>query len=135
TREIDDFVARGYFGIILTGGEPSISPIVPEVTQYAIEHGLHVRMITNGSKIADPSLAHAFVNAGLKHYHVSIHSCREDVEDFLTGVKGSFSLAMRALENLTALDEAERAADRAPVTVNINTVINTFNCDHLDENV
>jgi MoaA/NifB/PqqE/SkfB family radical SAM enzyme len=124
-RQIDDFVARKYFGVILTGGEPSLSPVVPEVTRYAIEHGLHVRMITNGSKIADLETARRCVDAGLRHYHVSIHSCREGVEDFLTGVKGSFAIAMKALENLGALG----------ATVNINTVINAFNCDHLDENV
>ncbi len=124
-RQIDDFVARKYFGIILTGGEPSLSPVVPEVTRYAIDGGLHVRMITNGSKIADLETAKGFVDAGLRHYHVSIHSCREEVEDRLTGVKGSFALAMKALENLGALG----------ATVNINTVINAFNCDHLDENV
>jgi MoaA/NifB/PqqE/SkfB family radical SAM enzyme len=134
-REVDDFAARGYFGIILTGGEPSLSPIIPDITRYAIERGLHVRMITNGSKIADLDLARRFVAAGLRHYHVSIHSCREQVEDTLTGVKGSFALAMRALENLSLLDEEARASGQEPVTVNINTVINAFNCDHLDENV
>ena len=51
-KQIDDFVKRGYFGIILTGGEPSLSPHVPAITRYAIQKGLHVRMITNGSKIA-----------------------------------------------------------------------------------
>ncbi len=134
-REVDDFVAREYFGIILTGGEPSLSPIVPEITRYAIERGLHVRMITNGSKIAELAVARGFVEAGLRHYHVSIHSCRDEVEDFLTGVKGSHALAMRALENLAALDAEDRAAGGPGITVNINTVINAFNCDHLDENV
>jgi MoaA/NifB/PqqE/SkfB family radical SAM enzyme len=132
-RQVDDFVRREYFGVILTGGEPSLSPIVPEVTRYARERGLHVRMITNGSKIADPAVARAFVEAGLRHYHVSIHSSREEVEDFLTGVRGSFALALRALENLAALD-AELAAEGG-VTVNVNTVINAFNADHLDETV
>ena len=134
-REIDDFAERGYFGVILTGGEPSLSPIVPEVTRYAIERGLHVRMITNGSKIADMDTARRFVDAGLRHYHVSIHSCRAEVEDFLTGVKGSHALAMRALANLAALDADLREAGRGAITVNINTVINAFNADHLDENV
>lgn len=134
-KEVDDFAARGYFGVILTGGEPSLSPIIPDITRYAIERGLHVRMITNGSKIADPDVARRFVEAGLLHYHISIHSCREEVEDLLTGVKGSFALAMRALENLDALDKERRAAGLPGVTVNINTVINAFNCDHLDENV
>lgn len=134
-KEIDDFAARQYFGVILTGGEPSLSPIVPEITRYAIERGLHVRMITNGSKIADFSTARRFVDAGLLHYHVSIHSCRPEVEDFLTGVKGSFALAVQALDNLNALDAERKAAGLPGVTVNINTVINAKNCDHLDENV
>jgi MoaA/NifB/PqqE/SkfB family radical SAM enzyme len=124
-REIDDFVKRGYFGIILTGGEPSLSPLIPEITRYAVERGLHVRMITNGSQLATPGLAEQYVAAGLKHFHVSIHSVREELEDFLTGVRGSFAMAQRALEHLGA----------AGATVNINTVINRFNADHLDENV
>lgn len=124
-REIDDFAARKYFGVILTGGEPSLSPLIPEITQYAVGKGLHVRMITNGSQLAKPGLAARYVEAGLRHFHVSIHSCREALEDFLTGVKGSFALAMSALEELGA----------AGATVNINTVINKFNADHLDENV
>jgi MoaA/NifB/PqqE/SkfB family radical SAM enzyme len=124
-RQVDDFAARGYFGIILTGGEPSLSDIVPDITRYAVSRGLHVRMITNGSQLARPGLAAAYAEAGLRHFHVSIHSCREELEDFLTGVRGSFALAMQALENLGAVG----------VTVNINTVINKFNADHLDENV
>ena len=125
-REIDDFATRGYFGVILTGGEPSLSDLIPDITRYAVSRGLHVRMITNGSRLGtDAALAATYAEAGLRHFHVSIHSCREDLEDFLTGVKGSHLLAMRALERL----------GEAGVTVNINTVINKFNADHLDENV
>ena len=124
-RQVDDFVDRGYFGIILTGGEPSLSEHIPAISRYAAERGLHVRMITNGSQLCEPGLADEYVAAGCKHFHVSIHSCREDLEDFLTGVKGSFDMAMRCLEQLGA----------AGATVNINTVINKFNADHLDDNV
>jgi MoaA/NifB/PqqE/SkfB family radical SAM enzyme len=124
-RQVDDFVDRGYFGIILTGGEPSLSEHIPAISRYAGERGLHVRMITNGSQLCEPGLADEYVAAGCKHFHVSIHSCREDLEDFLTGVKGSFDMAMRCLEQLGA----------AGATVNINTVINKFNADHLDDNV
>lgn len=124
-REIDDFVRRGYFGIILTGGEPSLSDIIPEITRYAVGSGLHVRMITNGSQLANRGLAERYAEAGLRHFHVSIHSCREDLEDFLTGVKGSLRKALAALS----------ALERTSATVNINTVINRFNADHLDENV
>lgn len=124
-RQVDDFVARGYFGVILTGGEPSLSPIVPEVARYAADRGLHVRMITNGSQLAKDGLAERYRDAGLSCFHVSIHTARAELEDFLTGVKGSFALAMRALDQLGAVG----------ATVNINTVINKYNADHLDETV
>jgi MoaA/NifB/PqqE/SkfB family radical SAM enzyme len=125
-REIDDFAARGYFGVILTGGEPSLSDLIPEITRYAVSKGLHVRMITNGSRLGtEEGLARTYYDAGLRHFHVSIHSCRPELEDFLTGVRGSHELAMQALERLGEVG----------ATVNINTVINMFNSDHLDENV
>lgn len=124
-RQVDDFVSRGYFGVILTGGEPSLSPIATDVARYASDAGLHVRMITNGSQLATDGLAAEYRDAGLSHFHVSIHSTRPELEDFLTGVKGSCAAAMRALEQLGAVG----------ATVNINTVINKYNADHLDETV
>jgi MoaA/NifB/PqqE/SkfB family radical SAM enzyme len=124
-RQIDDFRARGYFGVILTGGEPSLSELIPEIASYASAQGLHVRMITNGSQLARPGLAARYVESGLRHFHVSIHTTRPELEDFLTGVKGSFELATRALANLGEVE----------ATVNVNTVINKYNADHLDETV
>ncbi len=123
TRAIDDFARRGYAGVILTGGEPSLSDIVEDVVRYATARGLSARMITNGSRLADEVLARRYVDAGLRHFHVSLYSSRPSVHDHVTGVKGSFELARRALHNLGALG----------VVVNMNTVINRFNCDHLDE--
>lgn len=121
-REIDDFVRRGYAGVILTGGEPSLSDIVEDVVRYAVEQGLSARMITNGSRIADEALARRYVQAGLRHYHVSVYSDRAEVHDAITCVKGSFRLVRQALDNLGSLG----------ATVNLNTVVNRFNCDHLD---
>ena len=124
-RQIDDFAARKYFGIILTGGEPSLCEHIPDIVRYAVAAGLHARMITNGQRLARRGLAESYVQAGLRHYHVSIHSCRPEIEDFLTGTENSHERAMLALENLATLG----------ATVNINTVINRYNCDHLDETI
>ena len=38
-EEIDGFVQRGYSGVILTGGEPSLSEIVVDVVGYARARG------------------------------------------------------------------------------------------------
>ena len=54
---VDDFVSRDYFGVILTGGEPTLHPELPKISRYARDQGLHVRMITNGHQLADPEFA------------------------------------------------------------------------------
>lgn len=122
---VDDFVERGYFGVILTGGEPSLHPELPRICQYASDQGLHVRMITNGTRMANPAFAEAMAEAGLKLVHVSIYSVIESVEDQLRGTPGTLPISLQAITN----------ANRFGIDVNINCVINKLNADHLDLNI
>ncbi|KIG14462.1 radical SAM domain protein [Enhygromyxa salina] len=122
---VDDFVERGYFGVILTGGEPSLHPELPKICQYASDSGLHVRMITNGTRMADKKFAKAMADAGLKIVHVSIYSVKEEVEDILRGTPGTLPIALQALDN----------AAEFGIDVNMNCVINKLNADHLDLNI
>ena len=124
-RLVDDFVARGYFGVILTGGEPTLHPDLPRITAYARSVGLHVRMITNGHRLAEPAFAGAMAEAGLQLVHVSVYSVRPAVEEALRGTPGTLQRAFRAIDN----------AARFGVGVNINCVMSRQNADHLDENI
>nr|HMR10856.1 radical SAM protein [Polyangiaceae bacterium] len=122
---VDDFVKREYFGVILTGGEPSLHPELPRITAYARQVGLHVRMITNGTRLAEPEFARALAESGLSLVHVSIYSVRREVEAKIRGVDATLERAFAAIEN----------AHRYGIDVNINCVINRMNADHLDENI
>lgn len=122
---VDDLVDRGYFGVILTGGEPTLHAELPRITEYASSRGLHVRMITNGWRLADGKFAQDMANAGLKLVHVSVYSVRPEVEFRLRGIQGTLDRAFAAIEN----------AHQLGVEVNINSVINKLNADHLDENI
>lgn len=122
---VDDFVERNYYGVILTGGEPSLHPELPKICAYASDQGLHVRMITNGTRLADKKFAKAMAEAGLKIVHVSIYSVIEAVEDELRGTPGTLPIALRALDN----------AHEFGIDVNMNCVINKLNADHLDLNI
>ena len=122
---VDDFVARDYFGIILTGGEPTLHPELPRIARYASEQGLHVRLITNGSRLAQLDFAQALAEAGVKLVHVSIYSTRPDVEAELRGTPNTLDAAFAAIDN----------AARFGIEVNINSVINKLNADHLHETV
>lgn len=122
---VDDLVDRSYFGIILTGGEPTLHPELPAIAAYARGRGLHVRMITNGWRLADPDYAAALADAGLEHVHVSVYSVRPEVEAKLRGTGGTLERAFAALTN----------ANRLGIEVNVNCVISRLNADHLDENI
>jgi len=122
---VDDFVARGYFGVILTGGEPTLHPDLPRIARYATESGLHVRMITNGWRLSDRAFAKALAEAGLQLVHVSVYSIKPEVESVLRGVEGTLEKAFAAIDN----------AAEFGIEVNINCVINKLNADHLDANI
>jgi MoaA/NifB/PqqE/SkfB family radical SAM enzyme len=122
---VDDLKKRGYYGVILTGGEPSLHPELPRIARYAKDQGLHVRMISNGTRFADEAFAQEMAEAGLELLHVSVYSVRPEIEARLRGVEDTLPKAFAAVEN----------ARRLGVEVNVNCVINRLNADHLDENV
>src|SRR5439155_418359 len=39
-RLVDDFLARGYSGVILTGGEPTIVPHLPDLVRHCVAIGI-----------------------------------------------------------------------------------------------
>ncbi len=122
---VDDLVERGYFGVILTGGEPSLHDELPDIAAYAKSRGLQVRMISNGSRLAEPGFARRMAEAGLDHVNISVYSVRPEVERTIRGVKGTLQKAFAAIDNAAANG----------ITVDVNCVINKMNADHLDENI
>lgn len=124
-ENVDDLVTRGYDGIILTGGEPTIAPLLLPAVHYAAQRGLHIRMISNGQKLADMGFLQELQQAGLKHVHLSFHSCRREVHDFVTQTPGAWAYIVQAMANCAELG----------MQADINTVINAYNSDHLHETV
>jgi hypothetical protein len=122
---VDDLKKRDYFGVILTGGEPTLHPELPKIARYARDQGLHVRMITNGARLADEGFAREMAEAGLELVHVSVYSVRPEVEARLRGLPDTLPKAFAAVDN----------AHKFGIEVNINCVINKLNADHLDENI
>lgn len=90
--------------IIFSGGEPTIYPHFIEVIRHARSLGFAiVEVMTNGIKLADPRFAREAVNAGLTMAKIAVHGSSEKIHDQLTGVKGSFARALKAVDNLNAL--------------------------------
>lgn len=125
-RLLEEYRERGFTGVIFTGGEPTLSPMLPELIAFATELGLPARVITNAQKIADPEFFRILHGAGLRLLNISMYSVKDDVQVFLTGNPDSPSNIRKALEIAGGLDGMQTV---------INTVINKYNSDHLSENL
>ncbi|MBN1261674.1 MAG: radical SAM protein, partial [Anaerolineae bacterium] len=77
--------AIGIPHVILTGGEPTLRPDLPEIVKHADALGLIVGMNTNGRRLSDPALAAALAEAGLNHVQITLESNREAVHDAMVG--------------------------------------------------
>jgi len=120
---IDELVELGYDGVILTGGEPTLSPLLFPALEYANKRGLFNRMITNGQRLADRAFFQECVDHGLQHIHVSLHSHQRAVHDYITRYEGAYDTLISCLENVPHVG----------ISCDINTVINTYNAGHLHE--
>ena len=124
-REIDVLADLGYDGIILTGGEPTMSPLLFPALKYATKKGLFNRMITNGQLLEDKAFFQKVVDHGLQHIHVSLHSYRQEVHDFITQYPRAWETLVSCLGHVPEMG----------ITADINTVICAYNSDHLHETV
>ena len=122
---IDDFIKRDYRWVIFTWGEPTLSPDLPKWISYTVEKWIENRMISNGMMCSEPTFMKRLWDAGLELVHFSVFSCHEKIHDFLTDTPGSWKKLMMSITN--ALNNGIR--------VQINTVINHYNQQHLDATV
>ena len=123
-RLIDDLAARGYQGVIFTGGEPTLVPHLPELVRHAVARGVEPRLITNGQRLAGRPYLDELYGAGLRIVHLSLHSHRPEIHDFITSHPRSWEYIVTALTH---------TAELPGMSVRINCVLNRHNADHLDQ--
>ncbi|MBI5883653.1 MAG: radical SAM protein [Elusimicrobia bacterium] len=120
---VNRYAERGYEGVILTGGEPTLYDKLPELISYVRDKGLGCRVITNGQRTCDRGYLDALFQAGLRHVNVSVHSHRKAVQAFLTNNPDSLANICRSLVLLAAY----------PMTVHICQTVCRQNGGHLAE--
>ncbi len=122
---IDDFMKNRVDGIIFTGGEPTLNKNLIRLIRYCKQKNLESRIITNGQLTADYDFMRELKLSGLNLIHVSIHSVKPPIQNYLSQNSNSFRNIIGTLQN----------ARKLGVEVNINTVINRFNAKNLHENM
>lgn len=118
---IDDLSQFGAPVLLFSGGEPTIRPDMPELAQYAKDHGMRVVISTNGTLIT-PELARQMADVGLSYVGVSLDGGRETHDKF-RGVEGSFDKAIEGIRN----------SREAGIKVGLRMTINKLNWRDINE--
>jgi MoaA/NifB/PqqE/SkfB family radical SAM enzyme len=114
---------EGYHKVIVTGGEVTLYPRLPQMLRLAKTLGLAVMVQTNGRRLAKGRYARLMAEIGVDEFFVSMHAESAELHDRLTQAPGSFDQAWRGIENLLRLG----------VHVITNTVIVKDNFNQLPE--
>lgn len=93
---IDDLADYRVSALLLSGGEPLVHPLLPNILERATDRGLKVTLSTNGTRIT-PEYAALFKKLGVAYVGISLDGIGE-VHDRFRGVKGAFDLAVRGFK-------------------------------------
>ena len=122
---IDDFIKRNYQWIIFTWWEPTLSEDLPRWIEYANKKWIDCRIISNWMRCSDINYVKTLKKAWLRLIHFSLYSYIEEIHDFLTDTPWSYKKLIKAIQN----------SIKEWITVQLNSVINRYNQNHLDKTV
>ncbi|MCP4231402.1 MAG: radical SAM protein [bacterium] len=122
-RVIDKVWEVGIPHITFTGGEPTESPYLVELVEYAEEIGIITGLLTNGRKLADQAFVDKLADAGLDHVQITIESVDSAIHDDMVGVPGAFEQTVEGIKKIIA----------SPMYLVTNTTLTKKNADGVEE--
>jgi radical SAM protein with 4Fe4S-binding SPASM domain len=108
--------------LILTGGEATLHPDLPDIIRYADRLGHVVGLNTNGRRLAQQGYLTTLVDAGLNHVQITLGSSRRALHDAMMGA-ASFDQTVQGIRNAVA----------SPLHAITNTTLMRSNMDHAVE--
>nr|WP_296457526.1 PqqD family peptide modification chaperone [uncultured Acetatifactor sp.] len=96
---LKQFKEMGGSCVIFTGGEPLLRKDVTKWIEYCTENNIHTEIFTNGTLITR-QMAERLKESGLGYCRISIHGSDAETHDFITGVSGTYDLAIQGIKNL-----------------------------------
>jgi len=113
----------GVLWLQLTGGEPLIDKLFPDVYRLASDLGMMLTISTNGSRLANPAILGLLTSARPYEIVVSVYGATEASYDGLTRRKGSFRKFRQGLA----------AAHEAGLPLHLNLIVARHNADEVDQ--
>ena len=121
---LDETIREGRLNsLILSGAEVTLEEDLPRYMELAknLNYFRHIRIQTNGRRLADYEYARTLKEAGLDEAFVSVYGPNSTIHESLTRVPGSFKETMQGIRNLNELG----------IRIITNTVITRLNYPYL----
>ena len=112
----------GVLWLQITGGEPLIDPHFTEVYQLAHDLGMIVEILSNGSRLASPTILDLLTARQPYRISLSVYGATAETYERLTRRRGSFRRFERGLE----------AAVAADLPVDLSLIITSHNAHEAD---
>ncbi len=101
---VERFIRESGIGaIVVSGGEPTLHPQLPEFLAFLREKHLGVTVLTNAERFADPVFAGRIaeqVDGSAFMVTTTLHSQRKEEHEWVNQTPGSFGRSIRGLKNL-----------------------------------
>ncbi len=103
--EIRQMADGGTRHLVLSGGEPTLHPRLPELIAFARSLGVFdvIEMQSNGVKCAEMAHARELVEAGLNKVTFSLHSIDAEQSDTITRLPKAFGKTIQSIHNFREL--------------------------------
>jgi radical SAM protein len=122
-RLIDDIKEFGDPILVITGGDPMMRRDLFDILKYASNKGLRTSITPTTTRLVTVERLVRVRDAGVRRVAVSIDGPSAESHDAFRGFKGSFDMALKIA----------RAVGEAGLSLQVNTTVNRFNVDHLDD--
>ena len=98
SRWLDEMLAASVRSVILSGGEPTLHPLLPDLVRRARAAGVHTVVETNALRLVDDGCRQALIAAGVSELSVSLHAADAAVSEAITRAPGTHAQTVAGIE-------------------------------------
>lgn len=122
---IIDRIPQNIGAVVVTGGEPTISPYFVKILTKLKEKKFYVILQSNGTGFEDESLVEKTYKL-IDNAHIAIHSSNAEVHDLIVGTSGMWEKTIKGFKNLLKKKELFVTTQTVLSKYNIETLYETY---------
>ena len=125
---VRDLAAIKTTAIGFTGGEPMIRRDMPNILEKAVKLNILVHLSSNGYAFRSLDSTRDILDIGVHATSISVDSSSAGTHDKMRGMKGSFDLVMKGIENINTV----KSSHKNKISLTTTTILTDENLDEVE---